>query len=83
MLEYFSHKLAGVKSSDAEDAYLLNLEDQDRIQTILSYIEDVDLRRWSLPDIRAFRIVMREWHSKLNCLTNPYLFEQVTEDQCC
>lgn len=77
VLEYFSHKLAGVKSSDAEDAYLLNLEDQDRIQTILSYIEDVDLRRWSLPDIRAFRIVMREWHSKLNCLTNPYLFEQL------
>ncbi|GKV19701.1 hypothetical protein SLEP1_g29928 [Rubroshorea leprosula] len=77
--EYFSSKLADMKFPDVEDASLFNLEDQDRIQTVLRYIDDADLRTWSLPDIRAFRIGMREWHSKLNCITNPFLYEQLLE----
>ena len=43
----------------------------------LKYIEDVDLCRSSLPDVRAFRIGLDEWRSKFNCLTNPYMNEQV------
>ncbi|XP_057990342.1 uncharacterized protein LOC131172823 [Hevea brasiliensis] len=45
---------------------LLNPEDQDRVEMVLKYIEDADLRRWSLPDIRAFNIGLNEWRSKIN-----------------
>lgn len=56
---------------------LLKPEERDRVELFLKYIEDVDLRRQSLPDIRAFAIGIDEWRLKLNCLTNPYMFEQV------
>ena len=56
---------------------LLEVEDRDRVEMVLKYIEDGDLRRWSLPDIRAFNIGLAEWRSKLNCFTNPYMYEQV------
>ena len=56
---------------------LLNPEDQDRVEMVLKYIEDVDLRRWSLPNSRAFNIGLSEWRSKLNCTTNPFIFEEV------
>ncbi|KAJ6777379.1 HEAT SHOCK PROTEIN [Salix koriyanagi] len=50
--EYFSKKIldnnGGVEG-------LLKPEDQDRVEMVLKYIEDMDLRRWSLPDIRAFK----------------------------
>lgn len=59
------------------DAGLLELEDRGRVEMVLKYIEDGDLRRWSLPDIRAFNIGLGEWRSKLNCFTNPYMYEQV------
>jgi hypothetical protein len=58
-------------------ASLLDPKDRDRVETILRYIEDVDLRRWSLAEIRAFNIGLSEWRSKLNCITNPYVYEQV------
>lgn len=56
---------------------LLNAEDQDRVEMVLKYIEDVELRRWSLPDIRAFNIGLNEWRSKMNFITNPFMFEEV------
>lgn len=59
------------------DASLLELEDRGRVEMVLKYIEDGDLRHWSLPDIRAFNIGLSEWRSKLNCFTNPYMYEQV------
>lgn len=59
------------------DVSLLEPEDRDRVEMVLKYIEDGDLRRWSLPDIRAFNIGLGEWRSKLNCVTNPYMYEQV------
>lgn len=59
------------------DASLLEPDDRDRVEMVLKYIEDGDLRRWSLPDIKAFNIGIGEWRSKLNCVTNPYMYEQV------
>lgn len=56
---------------------LLEPKDRDRAELLLKYIEDVDLRQQNLPDIRAFTIGLDEWRSKLNCLTNPYMYEQV------
>lgn len=58
-------------------ADLVEPKDRSRIETVLEYIEDGDLRRWSLPGIRAFNIGLSEWRSKLNCITNPYMYEQV------
>lgn len=58
-------------------ASLLKPEVEDRMKMVLKYIEDMDLHRWSLPDINAFRIGLHEWRSKLNCITNPYIYKQV------
>ncbi|XP_038886891.1 uncharacterized protein LOC120077095 isoform X2 [Benincasa hispida] len=74
--EYFSSRLVDMEIS-CED--LLELKDRSRIEMVLKYIEDGDLRRWSLPDIRAFNIGISEWRSKLNCITNPYMYEQLLE----
>ena len=43
-----------------EEARLLNPEDQDRIEVVLKYVEDVDLHRCSLPNSRAFNIGLSE-----------------------
>ncbi|KAK1566468.1 hypothetical protein Q3G72_000319 [Acer saccharum] len=43
---------------------------------VLKYIEDADLHRWSLPNTNAFRVGLKERCSKLNCITNPYMYEQ-------
>ena len=64
-------------SNKVEAANLLNSEDRNCVETVLKYIEDADLRRWSLPEIKAFRIGLDEWRSKFNCIINPNLFEQV------
>ncbi|KAF8406129.1 hypothetical protein HHK36_008209 [Tetracentron sinense] len=77
--EYFTNKLAEIKSLDGEAASLVNREDSDRLRTVLKYIEDGDLRRWRVPDIKAFNIGLSEWRSKLNCITNPYMFDQLLE----
>lgn len=74
--EYFSKKIldnnGGVEG-------LLKAEDQDRVEMVLKYIEDMDLRRRSLPDIRAFNVGIGEWRSKFNYVTNPYMFEELLE----
>lgn len=56
---------------------LLNLKERDRVEKVLKYIEDTDLRRWSLADIRAFNLGLGEWRSQLNCITNTHVFNQV------
>lgn len=56
---------------------LFSLKDGERVETVLKYIEDGDLRRWSLPDSKAFNIGICEWRSKLNCILNPHMYEQV------
>ncbi|KAL5787872.1 hypothetical protein ACOSP7_004821 [Xanthoceras sorbifolium] len=77
--EYFSSKLSDTKSPDGEVVSLLNPEDQDRVEMVLKYIEDADLRRRSLPNASAFSVGLKEWRSKLNCITNPYMYEQLLE----
>ncbi|CAI0471348.1 unnamed protein product [Linum tenue] len=77
---YFADKLAEeCKLSEDQVAKLLNAEDEARVETILSYIEDSDLLRWSLPDVRAFNIGFSEWRQRINCITNPYMFEELLE----
>ncbi|XP_031378517.1 uncharacterized protein LOC116193916 [Punica granatum] len=64
---------------DGAVASLSEPKGRARVETVLKYIEDGDLRHWSLPDIRAFNIGLSEWRSKLNCVTNPYMHEQLLE----
>ncbi|XP_010241241.1 PREDICTED: uncharacterized protein LOC104585902 isoform X3 [Nelumbo nucifera] len=73
---YFSTKLAEKKLPCGEVKNLVNHEIRDRLEMVLKYMEDGDLRSWSLLDIKAFNIGLDEWRSKLNCITNPYLFDQ-------
>lgn len=75
--EHFSSRLSEVGSNKGEPISLLNSTFQDQIENVLKYIEDRDLHRWSLPDIRAFGIGINQWHSKLNCITNPHMYEQL------
>ncbi|XP_077223717.1 uncharacterized protein LOC143857204 isoform X2 [Tasmannia lanceolata] len=77
--DYFSNKLAETKSPEGAFAGLVNHASMDRLKTVLKYIEDSDLCRWVLPDIKAFNIGLKEERPKLNCITNPYLFEQLLE----
>lgn len=62
---------------DGLAASLLDPKDQDRVETVLKYIEDGDLCHWNLHDTRAFSIGLSEWRSKLNCITNPDMYQQV------
>ncbi|KAL6517582.1 hypothetical protein OROMI_033283 [Orobanche minor] len=75
--EYFSAKLSQTGFDKDDRMRLLNHEDHERVESILKYIEDGDLRRWSLPDIKAFNIGLREWRSKLNCITNSCMYQQL------
>ncbi|XP_048336571.1 uncharacterized protein LOC107426513 [Ziziphus jujuba] len=77
--EYFSAKLNDTNCSNGMATNLLETKDRERVEVVLKYIEDGDLRRWSLPDIRAFNTGLGEWRSKLNCITNPYMYEQLLE----
>ncbi|XP_009790408.1 uncharacterized protein LOC107780419 isoform X1 [Nicotiana tabacum] len=76
--EHFSSRLSEVGSNKEGDAVsLLNYTFQDQVKNVLKYIEDGDLCRWSLPDITAFGIGISQWRSKLNCITNPHMYEQL------
>ncbi|XP_015166106.1 uncharacterized protein [Solanum tuberosum] len=75
--EHFSSKLSEVGSNKGDAISLLNSTFQDQVENVLKYIEDGDLHRWSLPDIRAFGIGINQWRSKLNCITNPHMYKQL------
>ncbi|EOA30852.1 hypothetical protein CARUB_v10013995mg [Capsella rubella] len=75
--KYFSSKLIDQTSSEVEAPILLSVEDEARIESVLDYIEDIDLRRWRLPDIKAFSFGLQDWRSRINCITNPYMYEQL------
>ncbi|CAL5438550.1 unnamed protein product [Camellia sinensis] len=74
--EYFSAKLSEMKYGDGNAKSLLNPKDRDCMVLVFKYIEDADLRRWILPNIKAFNIRLGEWHSMLNGITNPHMYEQ-------
>lgn len=77
--EYFSQKLAemNLPISGGSVLSLLNSQDRDRLEMVLKYIEDTALQKWSLADTKAFLTGISDWRSKLNCITNPYMYEQV------
>nr|GMC76595.1 uncharacterized protein LOC109161432 [Ipomoea batatas] len=81
--DYFSSKLSLIGSIDANEKgdvmRLLNCEVHDQMDIVLKYIEDGDLRKWSLPDIRAFNLGLSEWRPRLNCITNPLMYKQLME----
>ncbi|WJX46462.1 hypothetical protein P8452_33263 [Trifolium repens] len=77
--EYFTNKHKDIKTSDDMVSCLLDPKDKDRVELILKYIEDGDLRRWSLPDIKPFNIGLSEWRSRFSCISNPYMFKQLLE----
>ncbi|KAL9329214.1 hypothetical protein ACSQ67_004217 [Phaseolus vulgaris] len=61
--EYFAGKHLDVNISDDQAPSLVDSKDKGRVEQILKYIEDGDLRRWSLPDIRIFNVGLSEWRS--------------------
>ncbi|RZC90370.1 hypothetical protein C5167_042165, partial [Papaver somniferum] len=69
---YFSNKLL---DTNCTVCTLVRNEDKDRIETLLKYIEDGELNKWNLPDTRAFDISLKVERRKLNCITNPYMFD--------
>ncbi|XP_045826286.1 uncharacterized protein LOC123918322 isoform X1 [Trifolium pratense] len=77
--EYFTNKHEDVKSSDDLVSCLLDPKDIGRVELILKYIEDGDLRRWSLPGIKPFNIGLSEWRSRFSCISNPHMFKQLLE----
>ncbi|XP_047980672.1 uncharacterized protein LOC125222216 [Salvia hispanica] len=77
--EYFSAKLSDTRSDQIDNMSLLNHDDQERMEMILKYVEAGDLRQWNLPNIKAFYIGLRAFRSKLNCITNPLMYQQLTE----
>ncbi|KAF5181907.1 heat shock protein [Thalictrum thalictroides] len=76
---YFSSKLKEATSTSGDDVSLVHCEDKDSLETVLKYIEDGDLRKWRLPDIKSFNVALSEMRSQLNCITNPYVFDQLLE----
>ncbi|WOG82682.1 hypothetical protein DCAR_0101848 [Daucus carota subsp. sativus] len=75
--EYFSAKLLEMRSNDAEIINLLSWKEQDRVEKVLKYIEDLDLRRGTLEDVKAFSIGLSECRSHLNCIINPHMYKQL------
>ncbi|CAL9229735.1 unnamed protein product [Arabidopsis halleri] len=75
--KYFSSKLSDHRYPEVEALSLLSVEDKTRVESVLDYIEDIDLRRWMLPDIKAFSFGLKDWRSRINCITNPYMYEQL------
>ncbi|EYU18388.1 hypothetical protein ABFS82_02G051700 [Erythranthe guttata] len=80
--EYFCSKLSETRFDNDDSINLLNHDDRERVEMVLKYIQDGDLRQWSLPDIKAFNIGLKEWRSKLNCITNSSMFQQLMEISC-
>ncbi|KAL2343876.1 hypothetical protein Fmac_005161 [Flemingia macrophylla] len=75
--EYFAGKHKEINNSYGVAPCLLDSKDKGRVELILKYIEDGDLRRWSLPGIKAFNIGLGEWRSRFNCISNPYMYKQL------
>uniref|UniRef100_A0A0D3HIN1 Uncharacterized protein n=1 Tax=Oryza barthii TaxID=65489 RepID=A0A0D3HIN1_9ORYZ len=74
--DYFSRNLAEIKSDSDMCEKLLDQEDEERVFNVLKYIEDADLRQWKLPNAKEFQTALRDERAKLNCITNPLVFEQ-------
>ncbi|CAL4995300.1 unnamed protein product [Urochloa decumbens] len=76
VFDYFSKRLAETKSDSKICDNLFDQEHEEQISNVLEYIEDADLRRWQLPNTKEFQTALRDERAKLNCVTNPHVFEQ-------
>uniref|UniRef100_A0A0E0MCU6 Uncharacterized protein n=1 Tax=Oryza punctata TaxID=4537 RepID=A0A0E0MCU6_ORYPU len=81
--DYFSRKLAVIKSDTDMLEKLLDQEDEERVFNVLKYIEDADLLQWQLPNAKEFQTALRDERAKLNCITNPLVFEQLLQLDVC
>jgi hypothetical protein len=81
--DYFSRNLAEIKSDSDMCEKLLDQEDEERVFNVLKYIEDADLRQWKLPNAKEFQTALRDERAKLNCITNPLVFEQLQQLDVC
>ncbi|KAF8664799.1 hypothetical protein HU200_054523 [Digitaria exilis] len=79
VFDYFSKKLPGSKSDSRICEHLFDQEDEERVSNVLEYIDDSDLRRWQLPNTKEFQTALRDERAKLNCVTNPHVFEQLLQ----
>lgn len=77
--EYFSAALTETRSDIDNTMFLVSPEEREQMEMVLKYVEDEDLRKWRLPDTQAFKIGLRDWRSKLNCITNPLMYQQLME----
>ncbi|KAG8088774.1 hypothetical protein GUJ93_ZPchr0011g28544 [Zizania palustris] len=76
VFDYLSKKFTGKKPDSDMCEKLLDQEDEERVLSVLKYIEDADLRKWQLPNTKEFQTALRDERGKLNCVTNPLVFEQ-------
>ncbi|XP_044980683.1 uncharacterized protein LOC123447992 [Hordeum vulgare subsp. vulgare] len=77
--DYFSNKLT-LENPDSETCEnLLSQEDEERVSNVVKYVEDADLRQWQLPGSRSFHTALRDERAKLNCVSNPQVFEQLMQ----
>ncbi|KAL5205032.1 hypothetical protein ABZP36_009903 [Zizania latifolia] len=83
VFDYFSEKLTGTKPDSDMCENLLDQEDEERVLSVLKYIEDSDLRQWQLPNTKEFQTALRDERGKLNCVTNPLVFEQLLQLDVC
>lgn len=79
VFDYFSKELAGTKSGSRMCENLLEQEHVERVSNVLECIEDADLRRYQLPNTKEFQTALRDERAKLNCVTNPHVFEQLLQ----
>ncbi|CAN6450825.1 unnamed protein product [Victoria cruziana] len=75
--DYFNQQLNTKNFAEENKTSLINGADASDVVMLIKYIEDANLRKWELPDIRAFNIGIRPMMSKLNCITNPDIFDQL------
>ncbi|KAK3118477.1 hypothetical protein QOZ80_9BG0699900 [Eleusine coracana subsp. coracana] len=83
VFDYFSKKLVATTPDLGMCDNLLEQEDQERVSNVLEYIEDADLRRWQLPNTKEFQTALRGERAKLNCITNPHVFDQLLQLDVC
>ncbi|XP_047087934.1 uncharacterized protein LOC124699721 [Lolium rigidum] len=81
--DYFSEKLAGTNPDSKMCENLLDQQDEERVLNVVKYIEDADLRLWEQPNSSEFHTALREERAKLNCVTNPHVFEQLVQLDVC
>ncbi|KAL5162683.1 hypothetical protein HKD37_07G019753 [Glycine soja] len=72
--EYFASKCEDVNNSYGAAPCLVESKYKGQVQLMLKYIENGDLRRWSLPGIRVFNIGLSEWRSSYHVFAEFALF---------